>query len=277
MTKIRAMNNSYLEQYRKETLRAAQLKQLDILKAIDAVCKKHNIAYWLDGGTLLGARRHGGFIPWDDDIDISMTEADLERFVSVAPDSLPSDFVIQTKKTDPATKGIAYKVRDLNSFYVEAVDDNGAGYQKGIFVDIFPFIDYPDRLHGLTKKAARGICIAYNKLHTPLYFTARGIAEYSYFALKLIALRLLWKGLLALGRSGRFTCSKPIYNWYGTIYRKSDLFPLSAIEFEGTAFSAPRNVDGYLTSIYHDFMTLPPVEKRAIHSIFIMPELVKKK
>ena len=79
------MRNLYLETYRHETLRPCQLKQLAILVEIDRLCRKHGIPYWLDGGTLLGAVRHQGFIPWDDDLDIAMKkEEDALRFVELA-------------------------------------------------------------------------------------------------------------------------------------------------------------------------------------------------
>ena len=82
------MNNPYLQKFKEQQLRACQLKQLFILEEIDRICQKHHIGYWLDGGTLLGAVRHGGFIPWDDDIDIAMRQEDLDRFVEVAPSEL---------------------------------------------------------------------------------------------------------------------------------------------------------------------------------------------
>ena len=68
-----------LEQFKQQQLRRCQLKQLTILEEIDRICRKHNITYWLDGGTLLGAVRHGGFIPWDDDIDIAMPLDEIGR------------------------------------------------------------------------------------------------------------------------------------------------------------------------------------------------------
>ena len=78
------MNNPYLQKFKEQQLRACQLKQLSILEEIDRICQKHQIGYWLDGGTLLGAVRHGGFIPWDDDIDIAIPRTDYERFREVA-------------------------------------------------------------------------------------------------------------------------------------------------------------------------------------------------
>ena len=73
-------------------LRKAQLRMLDILIAVDKICRKHNIPYWLDYGTLLGAVRHGGFIPWDDDLDISMMKEDYDRFLTIASKELPEQF-----------------------------------------------------------------------------------------------------------------------------------------------------------------------------------------
>lgn len=271
------MDNPYLARYRREALRSAQLKQLEILKAIAAICDKHGIDYWLDGGTLLGAVRHGGFIPWDDDIDISMRKADLERFVQVAPAELPRHLVLQTPETDPSMPVCEYKVRDLNSFYVEGTDNPGAPYQKGLFVDIFPFVNYPSVMHGLTKKVARGICIANKVLHTPHYYSLYAVAQYGYFKAKYHLLKGIWALLQPFCRKGDYTCSYPFYNWYGVVYRTADLFPLGTVEFEGHTFRAPGNKDAYLRSIYRDYMQLPPPEKRAVHSIFIAPQLVEEK
>ena len=273
----KGMKNPYLEQYRREMLRPAQLKQLEMLKIIAGICDRHAIDYWLDGGTLLGAVRHGGFIPWDDDIDISMRREDLERFVRIAPKELPPSLVLQTPETDPAMPARDYKVRDLNSYFVEATDDNGRPYQKGLFIDIFPFVNYPDRLHGLTRRVARGTCVARKVLATPRYLSLRAVAEYAYFSVKLGVLRLAWAALQPLCRKGTYTCSLPAYNWYGTIYRTDSLFPLGSVEFEGVTFRAPGNTDAYLKSIYGNYMQLPPPEKRAVHSLFIVPVLTDNK
>lgn len=114
---------NYLEQFKQQQLRTCQLKQLGILEEIDRICRKHNISYWLDGGSLLGAVRHGGFIPWDDDIDIAMPQDDARRFAEVAPKELPSTLRLQTPDTENTREPIM-KVRDLNSFYVEGNEDS---------------------------------------------------------------------------------------------------------------------------------------------------------
>ena len=82
-------------------LRQAQLKMLDILVEVDRICRRNNISYWLSSGTLIGAARHGGFIPWDDDIDIEMLLPDYKRFCSIAPRELPHYLKLQNSSTDP--------------------------------------------------------------------------------------------------------------------------------------------------------------------------------
>ena len=81
------------------SLRNHQLRMLEMLKYIDGVCKKHNISYWLSSGTLLGAVRHGGFIPWDDDLDIEMLRKDYLKLVKVLGREIDSKYALQTHKT----------------------------------------------------------------------------------------------------------------------------------------------------------------------------------
>ncbi|WP_165393861.1 LicD family protein, partial [Candidatus Williamhamiltonella defendens] len=86
----------------KSVLRQAQLLLLEGLKEIDRICNKHSINYWIDSGTLLGAKRHGGFIPWDDDIDICMTRKDYNRFIDICSEELnQKKYFLQTVKSDP--------------------------------------------------------------------------------------------------------------------------------------------------------------------------------
>ncbi len=102
-----------------EILREAQLIMLDMLIEFDVICKKHQLRYWLDSGTLLGAVRHQGFIPWDDDIDISMPIEDYHRFLAVAPAELSSNVFLQNRNTDCEFKFDYTKLRSNNASIVE--------------------------------------------------------------------------------------------------------------------------------------------------------------
>ena len=268
------MENEYLKQYKEQQLRACQLKQLSILEEIDRICRKHQIGYWLDGGTLLGAVRHGGFIPWDDDIDIAMRQADLDRFIAIAPTELREGLFLQTPQIEPQSKEPIVKVRDLNSFYVEGADNFAADYQKGLYVDIFPMIDYPSLPRKWVQTLVLGISKSYSILHKAHYYSLRSFAEFFWFGGKYLLSLAIWKLLSALRPKNVYLSNILINNGYGIMHRQDSVFPLSTITFEGKTFSAPANADAYLSDLYRNYMEIPPKEKQKIHSVFIMPELV---
>ncbi len=270
------MNNGYLRAFVAGNLRACQLKQLSILEEIDRICRKYRIVYWLDGGTLLGAVRHGGFIPWDDDIDIAMPLADLRKFMEKAPAELPEGLFLQTPQSAPSCREPVVKVRDLNSMYIESGDDFGADYPKGLFVDIFPFVDYPTVPKSWVRTVAKGISTACSILHARHYYSLRSFAEFFYFGVKYALLRFVWWGLCLCCRKGVYISNVPVSNGYGIMHRKDSVFPPADLLFEGRPFKAPADCDAYLTDLYKRYMDVPPVEKRTVHALYIHPELMKK-
>lgn len=264
-----------IKEYSQQNLRACQLKQLAILEEIDKICKRHKIEYWLDGGTLLGAVRHGGFIPWDDDIDIGMSLEDEKRFEEIAPKELPDWLYLQTPKSDPGSKEPITKIRDCNSLYIEQGDDFCQPYVKGIFVDIFPFVDYPDIPRSWIKTLTKGISKSYSILNHRHTYSLRSFAEFFYFGGKYCLCSALWKVVGLFGKKTRYS-DVPFLNGRGISFDKKAVKPLGTIKFEGKEFPAPCNPDSYLTDLYGDYMKIPPVEKREFHSIFILPELRKR-
>ena len=119
-------------------LRNHQLRMLEMLKYIDGVCKKHNISYWLSSGTLLGAVRHGGFIPWDDDLDIEMLRKDYLKLIKVLGREIDSKYALQTHKTDIHYLYPFGKLRVLHSGIKETHDADIFYKYKGVYVDLFP-------------------------------------------------------------------------------------------------------------------------------------------
>ena len=263
---------SNIKAYSQQNLRACQLKQLSILEEIDKICKRHHIEYWLDGGSLLGAVRHGGFIPWDDDIDIAMRLEDEKRFEEVALKELPEWLFLQTPQTDPGSKEPITKIRDNNSLYIEQGDDFSHPYVKGIFVDIFPFVDYPNIPRIWIKKLTKGISKSKSILRHQHGYSLRSFAEFFYFGAQYYLYSALWKFVGLFGKKTR--CSDvPYLNGRGISFDKKAIHPLGTIQFEGKDFPAPCNPDSYLKDLYGDYMTIPPIEKREFHSVFILPEL----
>lgn len=116
--------------------------ELNILEEIDRICRKYQIRYWGAFGTMLGAVRHQGFIPWDDDLDLVMFREDYERFRIVAPKELKAGYIFQSEVTPYRTRSF-YKIRDIHTTAIEFWD-MPPEYNQGIFVDIFPWDDTND-------------------------------------------------------------------------------------------------------------------------------------
>ena len=132
-------------------LRKHQLRMLEILVVIDKICRKHQIPYWLSSGTLIGAVRHNGFIPWDDDLDIEMMRNDYLHLLEVLTKELPDWLALQTDETDPNYFFFYAKVRDRRSLLNEGNNYDRMWKEKGIYIDIFPMEEHPIWLHKLTE------------------------------------------------------------------------------------------------------------------------------
>ena len=254
---------------RQETLRKVQLKELEILLEVKRICDENNIRYSLYGGTLLGAVRHKGFIPWDDDIEIAMLRKDYERFLEIAPESISSDYYIESSKTNPDYVYSFCKVKANNTLFVEKCTEK-LDIHQGIWIDIFPIDSIEELNFSIIEKQVRKIevwqtAIDYDakiiQLDKPLskvYFTALS----KIYKHRLIAQKeheMQWQK----SRNANYTID---YNCiYG--YKKS-IFPFSLFEeyaeyeFEGHVFSGISNYDALLSQFYGDYMVLPPVEKR---------------
>lgn len=126
-----------------DTLRKLQLTQLEILKIIDAFCRKHEIQYSLYAGSLLGAVRHQGFIPWDDDLDICMKRSEYERFIESWMKDHPERYLLQNKETEPSFTQSFTKIRKDHTTFLQDESERGK-YHTGIFVDVFPIDRIPE-------------------------------------------------------------------------------------------------------------------------------------
>lgn len=240
------------------TLRKAQHRMLDILSIVDIILRKHNIDYWLDGGSLLGAVRHGGFIPWDDDLDIAIMNKDLPKAKKVLSAELPDNLVYQDRKTDVNYPMLIAKVRDRKSYFEE--DYTQHVEEKGIYIDIIPMEKVPSLKWKKKLDYWYGHCI-------------RGIHNYSTKGDKLLSLVVFpfaWTLVQITRQFNSFVASKQIAHNYGwaayNSYSAGDVFPVKRMQFENIEVSVPRNSDAVLTALFGDYMQIPPVEKRATHT-----------
>jgi len=246
-----------------DILRKAQLIMLDMLIEFDAICKKHQLRYWLDSGTLLGAVRHAGFIPWDDDIDLSMPVEDYNIFMEIAASELSSDIFFQTSKTDKAFKFDYIKLRSNKSSIVEFHEkDRQINYHQGVFVDIFPMLTIENteankNMYDSTlEKIRRASSVS---LHTPDGKddpeTRKALAE---------SLQQHHQGWDDGSRKIIYGGQMPdVAAWFDL----AEVLPLKDIEFEKHFFPAPNNPDHYLKAIYQfDYKQMPPEDKRVTHA-----------
>lgn len=241
------------------SLRRAQLRMVEILKEVDKICRKHNIPYYLEGGTLLGAIRHKGFIPWDDDLDISVLKRDFPRLKKALQEELPDNLIYQDRWTDFNCPIIFAKVRDKHSFFDEY--DSRRVKERGIFIDIFPNEKIPSMWWKRKVDYPYGHCI-------------RGIHNYTDTKDKIlsyIVFPFAWTIVLLTRFVNLFIPSDKIafiYGWNVTYnnYSINDVFPVTYVPFEDMMAPVPHNYDIVLTRLFGDYMQIPPEEKRKVHS-----------
>lgn len=234
-------------------LRSHQLRMLEMLKYIDKVCRENNIQYWLSSGTCLGAIRHGGFIPWDDDVDIEMLRDDYLKLEKIL--LTKNDYYLQTYNTDPYYVAPYSKLRDKKSVISEYSQDLKYRY-KGVYIDIFQLEASPQWLSHLTERINWRILLLgsrSNKFTIPFFFLLKNL-----FYMSVPVLRCLCR-LFCDANILRHTFGS---GFYKRIRRREWLIPTCLADFEGCKFPIPKDVNSYLRSLYgSSYMNLPDLEK----------------
>lgn len=253
-------------QIKGDILKSLQQTELKILKDIVKFCDKNKIRYCLSSGTLLGAVRHQGFIPWDDDVDISMPRQDFERFLSLA-DQLPEPYICQATRFDPNYPSPIVKVRKKGTIMREPIYKD-LNIEHGVWVDIFP-LDRVSSVEKLRKRAHEiGLlttAIGYKiGVYRPYKLRTRIVC----FLLGLLGVKKMDEWRTKVMRADEKKNSNKLTNFASNLgYRNllfDDLvyFPLKKLRFEDEEFYVPADWDKWLTSAYGDYMTLPPKEQQ---------------
>lgn len=248
-------------------LKQLQDVMLQIMIATDRICRKNNIRYILYGGTMLGAIRHHGFIPWDDDMDIAMPREDYDKFVKIANSEFPETFRFECYEN---TKDYPYnfgKVRAVNTLFKEKFTAS-LNINHGVYIDVFPMdyvlaSDYKKRL----KRIHRLTAIKYYKLG--LFNSHKLISKIKYllkylpfaiFATNDINMAIDKQLRYCYGKSDKLQaiCHYYIKNDY--VLDKSLFTNVMEVPFEGYMFFVPKDYDSYLKAKYGNYMTLPPID-----------------
>ena len=243
---------------------------LGILDEVDRICKKHGLRYFLVFGTLLGAIRHQGFIPWDDDIDIGMPRKDYDRFISLCQKELPGNMYVQDVSTNTRYWLKMAKIRLKGTVFLEKIMENSLipRDEMGIYIDVFPF----EGLKHITCFTHFRHSIV-NKILV-LEWAKEGISKLS--GLKkllsdLVPMTALVKICNKLQRVGNV--DNPQYFYYfgmpvevsRNFFTYDQLFPLQEVSFEGKKYPAPNDIHHHLKS-YGDYMKLPSAKDQINHN-----------
>lgn len=253
-----------------ELLKKVQDIELEILKEVVRVCNEHGIRYYLDGGTCLGAIRHGGFIPWDDDIDIAMPREDYEKFKKIFPSVCNSKYFLHSRENDKHYSSPFLKVRKNNTVFGSESDRKLM--HMGVWIDIF-CID----LVSMDRMKEAGQYKRIKDIFSALY------------ANKLLAVNkrnLKWKVLCAIipstlvkyiekvvdkhylrivkkGEGKKtFICFNTVGTLEKAIYSQETLFPVKEAKFCDMIAKVPNDCDAYLTTLYGNWRKLPPENQR---------------
>lgn len=245
-------------------VRTLQNKLLIMLKQFHKVCVANNLVYYLAGGTMIGAVRHQGFIPWDDDVDVVMPRNDYEKFKKNASTILPANLEIKFYENTKNSPMHYIKLIDKNTTLIENKYRN---YFEGVYIDVFPLDGAPELLFN-RKKIQRKANIYISLILNHCYTNGRdGIRQiYGYIA-RTFDLSWLHLKLEKIITQFPYESSKYVGNYLGS-YGEKEFVPKECFGkpilycFEDTEFYGPQNYDLYLSSIYGDYMQLPPVNQR---------------
>lgn len=230
-------------------LRCYQQRMLEMLKYFDEICRKNGISYWITYGNCLGVARHGGFIPWDDDIDVEMLREDYLKLEKVFKET--DKYVLQTWKNDPAYYHSYAKMRDKCSLIKETGDDNFK--YRGAFIDVFVIEKSTvfcrkiykhlrwNYMYKLAKSEKNKFLFRFAKY---LYIHSIPICRLLFSCLPSSKLGPVW-GVSSVDE----------------VRELNDIFPLKRAFFDGVEVNIPNNIDNFLKKLYGDYMKLPPEDK----------------
>lgn len=271
--------------YPDDVLKKLQQEELEILKAFAKLCKKYDIKWFTNGGTLLGTVRHQGFIPWDDDIDVILLKEDYEKFLKIPSEEYEKEYGFISPDTENGYYNFIPKFYKKNSIYITSASAVGGGNKIGIFIEIFPefYVSDAAKIRKKHYKQVRRLCMLLHETSLPHIINITN----PYQAVSPIKrmIRSMVRFLLRLMRIN----AKKVNHWYvkwwnhaispvptntmaqycypsdseSYLISSKNIFPLREMMFEDIKVMVPNQAEQVLKGYYgEDYMKLPPPEKR---------------
>lgn len=255
-------------------LRRDQMEMVKALRYFAEICEKHDIKWWLCSGTLLGAVRHKGFIPWDDDVDVCMMKKDCRKLEKILLSLESDDYCYQCMRSDVEYVNVFGKFRKKEGT-IHSTDPRSAFFKyNGVGFDIFS-IEQSSRFASHLAKF-----FYYNMQHPTMYIRnkiARRVCIRLVEAVNFLILIPLCRIVGLINPKGQYHYELGS-GFYKSPFYVKDIFPLKTIGFEGLSFPAPNDTDAYLTNLYGDWRRLPSEDeiKKSMHSSIYKEEIFGK-
>lgn len=280
-----SINNSKLFTLSDENVKDIQAILLDMMVDFDEFCRKNGLSYFLCGGSALGAQRHGGFVPWDDDMDVAMPRADYDRMRELFLAEYGDRYWLQSLNDDRYDLPFM-KLRKKGTRYVEIFEAEPD--QAGIFIDIYPLENLPNFAparfaHGIVCDFLHFCCscvrVKHNRQIYATYFgNLRTVKVKALLGrvLSLIPLKVWcrladrWASCCKNEHSAFVSFPSGRKHYFGEMLHRTSVFPLTDCTFDGYRFSVMSDPTEHLTTLYGDFATVPDQNHRERHSILTL-------
>lgn len=257
-----------------EELRCVQETEIELLQEVDRICRKCKIHYNMVGGTMLGAIRHGGYIPWDDDADIGLLRREYEKFREACKTELDTDrFYFQEIRDTEGYRWGYGKLRKKGTKFIR-LGQEFMPYEQGIFIDLFPMDNVPDnkilrKIHFLNCFLLRkflwsevGCRTEKNKAVRLLYGIMHLIPRKALIRWYELLIKANARHKTEMVRILTFPAPKGTYGFYRKWFVKQRRYPFADITLTGA-----RDYEGYLRHKFGNYMELPPENQRKIHPV----------
>lgn len=276
------MSEKWEEIYTKEQIKKIQQIEIKNLIELKRVCEEIGVEFFLYGGSLIGAVRHKGFVPWDDDLDVAMSRDDYEKFIREAPKKLSPEYFLQSPLNDKKSPYIYTKLRLKGTKYAE-YGHHLIKMEKGIYIDIYPI----DRLPENDEEFLR----LYNKFQSIVRLYVLRQSPYPYikqrsfvrnfkdavrfvasYVLRIVPRKVYLKRIYDIMTfyNDKNSSRYGNYSYFDPVNLFKDIHPFEKGEFEGIEVNLPNEWDYHLNKRYGDYMKMPPEEERIGHKPYIL-------